>query len=57
VRAVSITSRQGYFDVRQGFASSGDVRLRYVYPTDEPLLPDGVADQAVYSRIVSVTVG
>jgi hypothetical protein len=56
VYAVRITSRQGYFDVRQGFARSGNVRLRYVYPTGELLLPDGVAGQAVYSRVVPVVI-
>jgi hypothetical protein len=56
VRTVRITSRQGYFDVRQGFASSGDVRLRYGYPTDELLLPDDLASQAVYSRTVQIAI-
>jgi hypothetical protein len=56
VRRVRITSRQGYFDVRQGFAGSGNVRLRYVYPTTERLLSDRVAGQAVFSRVVPVVI-
>jgi hypothetical protein len=32
VRTVGLSDRYGYFDVRQGFAVSGTVRLRWSYP-------------------------
>lgn len=56
VRTVSITNREGYFDVRQRFAVSGTVRLTYVYPARETLLPAGEAGSAIHSRPVAIVV-
>ena len=45
VAKVTLTNPNGYFEVRQTFPSSGQVRLRWTYP-DGP---------TVFSRTASVT--
>jgi hypothetical protein len=47
-----------YFTVRPKFTTSGDVRLRFSYPsaTSDPLLPAGVAGSSIVSRVQKVTV-
>jgi hypothetical protein len=47
VRTVQVTNARGYFDVRQPFTRSGQVRLRYSYP----------GGQTVFSRTVGISVG
>jgi hypothetical protein len=39
VHPVTITNPEGYFDVRLPFTESGSVRLAYVYPATDPMLP------------------
>jgi hypothetical protein len=56
IRTVPITNREGYFDVRQRFTVTGKVRLSYVYPDDESLLPDGLAGTTVHSRLIQIVV-
>jgi hypothetical protein len=56
IRTVPITNRKGYFDVRQRFTATGKVRLSYVYPNDETLLPDHLAGSTVNSRPVQIVV-
>jgi hypothetical protein len=56
VQSVSITDPEGYFDVHVPFTESGNVRLAYVYPASDPLLPD-LPGTAVISRTVPITVG
>ncbi len=46
VRAVTITNRRGYFDVKLAFSSSGAVRLAWSHPPGTP----------AYSRVQRVTV-
>ena len=38
VKRVTITNRNGYFEVLQTFAGSGSVRLRWTYPNGETVL-------------------
>jgi hypothetical protein len=46
VRTVTLTDPYGYFDLRQSFAGSGNVRLAWSYPHGTE----------IFSRIVSITV-
>jgi hypothetical protein len=46
VRTVTLTDPYGYFDLRQSFPSSGNVRLAWSYPHGTE----------IFSRIVSITV-
>jgi hypothetical protein len=56
VRTVEITQPGGYFDLRLKFASSGNVRLAYTYPSQDAFLPVGVAGTTVTSRSVAIKV-
>jgi hypothetical protein len=55
VQPVTIANPEGYFDVRVPFTVSGNVRLAYVYPMNDPMLPD-LPGTAVVSRSVAITV-
>jgi hypothetical protein len=46
VQTVKVTDPHGYFDVRQAFTSSGEVRLAWSYPSG----------QTIYSRTVAITI-
>jgi hypothetical protein len=48
----------GYFLVRPTFRESGDVRLRYAYPSaaSDPLLPLSAAGTTIVSRAQPITV-
>jgi hypothetical protein len=50
---VPVTNREGYFDVRETFPSTGTVRLAYTYPATDMMLAPGYT---VFSRNVSITV-
>ncbi len=57
IKAVSVTSARGYFDVRIKFPASGQVRLAWEYPVGDqkladPLLP---GKSWIYSRVTSIT--
>lgn len=56
VQSVTVTNPEGYLDVRVPFTQSGSVRLAYIYPTDDPMLPT-LPGTAVVSRTVPITVG
>jgi hypothetical protein len=56
IDTVSVSTSNGYFDVRVRLPSSGVVRLAYTYPQLDPLLPIGVAGSTVFSRQVKVRV-
>jgi hypothetical protein len=55
VQPVTITNPHGYFDVRVPFTTSGNVRIAYIYPLNDPMLPD-FPGTVVVSRSVAVTV-
>jgi hypothetical protein len=46
----------GYFDIHMKFGSSGNVRLAYTYPANDPLLPLGVARSTINSRVLKIKV-
>lgn len=50
-QTATLTSPQGYFDVRVVFPSSGTVRLAWSYPSDDPLL---AGTGRIYSRNVKI---
>jgi len=58
IQTVNIPASSCYFDVRVKFPSSGIVRVRWPYPTRDPLLGyiDPLRPLAAYSRSVQVTV-
>jgi hypothetical protein len=55
MRTVKV-SGGGYFSVREGFPSSGHVRLAYTYPDVDPLLPSGMTGFTAHSRLLQVVV-
>jgi hypothetical protein len=56
-KTVSTVHANGYFDIHMAFASSGNVRLAYTYPTAaDSLLPMGIAGQTIDSRSVAIKV-
>jgi hypothetical protein len=56
VKTVKITKSGGYFDLHMKFSSSGNVRLAYTYPANDPLLPFGVAGSTIDSRSFTIKV-
>jgi hypothetical protein len=56
VTTVKVPGSSSYFDVHLRFATSGRVRLAYVYPKPDPLLPLGIPGRTVYSRVVTISV-
>ncbi|HSO97682.1 MAG TPA: hypothetical protein VLP43_01930 [Solirubrobacteraceae bacterium] len=52
LRTVTVRDPHGYFDTRQRFPGSGTVRLRWIYPPDDPALPAGTS---IASRPVTLT--
>jgi hypothetical protein len=52
----TVNKSNGYFDTHMRIPSSGNIRLAYTYPADEPFLPVGVAGSTVFSRTVPVKV-
>jgi hypothetical protein len=55
-QTVKTVTANGYFDIHQAFASSGNVRLSYTYPATDPFLPVGVAGTTIDSRSVAIKV-
>jgi hypothetical protein len=56
ISTVTASKTNGYFDTHVRIAASGQLRLRYTYPTSEPFLPVGIPGSSVVSRTVKVTV-
>ena len=56
IRTVTATRAGGYFDLHMKFATSGNLRLAYTYPSSDPFLPIGAAGSTVYGRTVNITV-
>ncbi len=60
LRAVTITSPRGYFDLHMTFPAGGSVRLAWSYPPADPLLTPSFTtpgtQDTVYSRTVNVKV-
>jgi hypothetical protein len=54
---VPASSLNGYFDVHVRFPASGSVRLAYVYPSADALLPSAVRGNTIHSRVVKIHVG
>jgi hypothetical protein len=52
----TVNKSNGYFDTHMKIPASGNIRLAYSYPADEPFLPVGVAGSMVFSRTVAVKV-
>jgi hypothetical protein len=57
-KTIDKVKSDGYFLVRPKFKESGDVRLRYTYPsaTSDPLLPLGDAGHTIVSRTQPIVV-
>lgn len=56
IKTVAVAARTGYFDIHTKLPYSGKLRLAYTYPTNEPLLPTGVAGSTISSRTTQVKV-
>ena len=53
LQTLGLDNPRGYFDTRVAFPGPGRVRLRWTYPSGDPLLPSAYA---IYSRTVPITV-
>lgn len=56
IATVTASRANGYFDAHVKLSSSGNLRLRYTYPSTERFLPLGVAGTSIVSRTVKVRV-
>lgn len=56
-KTVQTVKASGYFEVRQRFPTSGDVRLAYRFPASDPFLPVGLLGHQVTGRSQPITVG
>jgi hypothetical protein len=52
----TVSNINGDFDAHMKIPASGNLRLAYTYPADEPFLPVGLAGTTVFSRTVAVKV-
>jgi hypothetical protein len=54
VKALKVNNSNGYFDLHMRFPGSGSVRLRWTYPSSDPLLLGPELGETVFSRRVAL---
>jgi hypothetical protein len=56
IATVKVSPKTGYFDIHSKLPYSGNLRLAYTYPKNEPFLPVKVPGSTIHGRTVKVKV-